>query len=335
MASLSDIGKIYYLSTKEVLCHHLEDFENTTKELFDTLAKTYSQKVVKPDMNDAIMKLVEQLTQKNKDIKDNIQIALQQVEKHKKISELKDELAKKDQEILLLLGQLKEAESILATALFQARKKLEVTEQARQSSVSCEELIKFAFRISSGNSVEAPPDWQPGVGDPRRPYPLDIEMRCGALGQLSIKGIVEPAPVSTTAPPLVEPLVNTPPTTTTVPAVGAVPPLNLLNDTATLMDVDKKADDPLTVHAESTTTSTTRSNGGLWQGPPVEDMAHLATMPVSAMMSHSTNNGVASSLEEPHLTTMPVAALTTHPTNHIEVGYMSTSSESSSSGESS
>ena len=50
-------------------------------------------------MNDAIMKLVEQLTQKNKDIKDNIQIALQQVEKHKKISELKDELAKKDQEV--------------------------------------------------------------------------------------------------------------------------------------------------------------------------------------------------------------------------------------------
>ena len=24
-------------------------------------------------------------------------------------------------------------------------------------------------------------------GDPRRPYPLDIEMRCGALGQISSK----------------------------------------------------------------------------------------------------------------------------------------------------
>lgn len=29
------------------------------------------------------------------------------------------------------------------------------------------------------------------LGDPRRPYPLDIEMRCGALGQLSQKGAVE------------------------------------------------------------------------------------------------------------------------------------------------
>ena len=25
------------------------------------------------------------------------------------------------------------------------------------------------------------------LGDPRRPYPLDIEMRCGALGQISSK----------------------------------------------------------------------------------------------------------------------------------------------------
>ena len=29
------------------------------------------------------------------------------------------------------------------------------------------------------------------VGDPRRPYPLDIEMRCGALGQISSKNSEE------------------------------------------------------------------------------------------------------------------------------------------------
>ena len=28
--------------------------------------------------------------------------------------------------------------------------------------MSCEDLIRFAFRISSGNSVEAPLDWLPG-----------------------------------------------------------------------------------------------------------------------------------------------------------------------------
>ena len=31
-----------------------------------------------------------------------------------------------------------------------------------KAAVSSEDLIKFAFRISSSNAVEAPPDWQPG-----------------------------------------------------------------------------------------------------------------------------------------------------------------------------
>lgn len=99
-------------------------------------------------------------------------------------------------------------------------------------SVSSEELIKYAHKISSSNAVEAPTTWMPGMasfssqsvsvlgflclytlsihsktlfcnflssnpltlywfelfpscfppGDPRRPYPLDVEMRSGILG---------------------------------------------------------------------------------------------------------------------------------------------------------
>lgn len=311
MASLSDIGKIYNLSTKEVLCRYLEDFENITKELFDAIGKAYSQKVLKNDMSDSIMKLVDQLIDKDAQIKGSIITAQKQLEKHKKINQLKEELAKKDQEILQLLSQLKEAESILATAIFQAQKKLEVTEQAKNASVSCEELIKFAFRISSGNSVEAPPDWVPG--DPRRPYPLDIEMRCGALGQLSQKGVLESGLVTESV------------------ALGSL-------DTSTSLNMDEDIDGKKSVESQDSlsvrTDSSSSRNGGIWQGPPTEDNAHLATMPVSAMMSHSTNNGV-SALEEPHLAAMPVSAMMSHPTNNIEVGYMSTSSESSSSGESS
>jgi len=308
-----------------VLCRHLEDFENITKELFDTIAKNHSQKVIRPDMNETIMKIVDQLVDKNEDVQENIKIALQQVEKHKKISQLKEELAKKDEEILQLLSQLKESESILATAIFQARKKLEVTEQAKKSSVSCEELIKFAFRISSGNSVEAPPDWVPG--DPRRPYPLDIEMRCGALGQLSLTGMppatVEPGAPS--LPPVVEPALAAAP-------LESVVPMTLVPE---VVEPEKKLPETHDTLTTVRNDSTSVRNGGIWQGPPTEDNAHLATMPVSAMMSH-TNNGV-SSLEEAHLSTMPASAmLTTHPTNNnIEVGYMSSSSESSSSGESS
>jgi len=312
MASLSDIGKVYNLSTKEVLCRYLEDFENITRELFDAIAKSYSQKTTKNDSSEVILKIVDQLIEKDGQIKGSITTAQQQLEKHKKINQLKEELAKKDQEILQLLSQLKEAESVLATAIFQAQKKLEVTEQAEKASVSCEELIKFAFRISSGNSVEAPPDWVPG--DPRRPYPLDIEMRCGALGQLSQKGVVEGGlAVDSAALPTLDPATT----------------LNLGDE----LDGNKKtvdSQDSLTVRTDSTSVR----NGAIWQGPPTEDNAHLATMPVSAMMSHSTNNGVAT-LEEPHLATMPVSAMMTNSTNNVEVGYMSTSSESSSSGESS
>lgn len=37
-------------------------------------------------------------------------------------------------------------------------------------------------RISASNAVSAPLTWQPG--DPRRPYPTDLEMRLGMLGRL-------------------------------------------------------------------------------------------------------------------------------------------------------
>jgi len=315
MASLSDIGKVYNLSTKEVLCRQLEDFENITKELFEGISKSYSQKIMKPDTCDSIIKFVDQLIDKDKEIKVSMKTAHEQLSKHKKINQLKEELAKKDQEILQLLSQLKEAESVLATAIFQAKKKLEVTEQAKSASVSCEELIKFAFRISSGNSVEAPADWIPG--DPRRPYPLDIEMRCGALGQLSHKGVLD-----------------------SKVGGGGEAVNNVGNnvdalDANTAMVLDDDLDIKKPVESQDSlvrTDSISSRNGGIWQGPPAEDIAHLATMPVSAMMSLSTNG--VSSLEEPHLATMPVSAMSHPSNNNIEVGYMSTSSESSSSGES-
>ncbi len=84
-------------------------------------------------------------------------------------------------------------------------------------SISSEEIIKYAHRISASNAVCAPLNWVPGkrtvfhlfisftihviswetcsvifvsscdvcVGDPRRPYPTDLEMRSGILGNMS------------------------------------------------------------------------------------------------------------------------------------------------------
>ncbi|KAG9491396.1 hypothetical protein GDO78_000087 [Eleutherodactylus coqui] len=70
-----------------------------------------------------------------------------------------------------------------ATAVYQAKEKLKSIDKARKGSISSEELIKYAHRISASNAVCAPLTWVPG--DPRRPYPTDLEMRSGLLGQMS------------------------------------------------------------------------------------------------------------------------------------------------------
>lgn len=56
-----------------------------------------------------------------------------------------------------------------ATAIFQAKQKLQSITRANNRPVNSEELIKFAHRISASNAVCAPLNWQ--QGDLRRPYP--------------------------------------------------------------------------------------------------------------------------------------------------------------------
>lgn len=89
-----------------------------------------------------------------------------------------------DSEIQKLQKQLKEAEQILATAIFQARQKLSSISKANKRPVNSEELIKYAHRISAADAVCAPLNWMPG--DIRRPYPTDIEMRMGLIGKSDI-----------------------------------------------------------------------------------------------------------------------------------------------------
>ena len=72
---------------------------------------------------------------------------------------------------------------MLATAVYQAKEKLKSIEKARKGAISSEEIIKYAHRISASNAVCAPLTWVPG--DPRRPYPADLEMRSGLLGQMN------------------------------------------------------------------------------------------------------------------------------------------------------
>ncbi|XP_020892894.1 mediator of RNA polymerase II transcription subunit 4 isoform X2 [Exaiptasia diaphana] len=169
-------------TTKDIVNTILDDYEKLTRQLFESLSATSLYRG--PTKNDAssvdAAKFVEQLTEKDKELQAAIRVAKEQMECQKLIQAAKDNVSKKDQEILKLENSLKEAEQILSQALFQAKKKLSAIEQANKGSVSSEELIKYAHKISSSNAVEAPTTWMPG--DPRRPYPLDVEMRSGILG---------------------------------------------------------------------------------------------------------------------------------------------------------
>ena len=127
--------------------------------------------------------LTELLVMKDKEIKETLALGRRQALVEKKMETLKAEVERHDQEIRNLQRQLKEGEQILATAIFQAKQKLASIAKANKRPVLSEELIKFAHRISASNAVCAPLTWQ--QGDPRRPYPTDIEMRLGFLGRLS------------------------------------------------------------------------------------------------------------------------------------------------------
>ncbi len=56
---------------------------------------------------------------------------------------------------------------------------MSIISKANSHPIPSEELIKYAHKISAAHSVSAPYNWE--IGDQRRPFPTDIEMRSGLL----------------------------------------------------------------------------------------------------------------------------------------------------------
>ncbi|NP_001088367.1 mediator of RNA polymerase II transcription subunit 4 [Xenopus laevis] len=167
-------------STKERLESLLDDLEVLSREVIETLALSRSQKLSQPGEENQILEL---LIQKDGEFQELMKVAFSQGKTHQEMQVLEKEVEKRDSDIQQLQKQLKEAEHILATAVYQAKEKLKSIDKARKGVISSEELIKYAHRISASNAVCAPLTWVPG--DPRRPYPTDLEMRSGLLGQMS------------------------------------------------------------------------------------------------------------------------------------------------------
>ncbi|EEB11710.1 mediator complex subunit, putative [Pediculus humanus corporis] len=167
------------VSTRDKLLSLIDDMELIAKELIENTITLRHQKMSSAEH----FQLTELLVMKDKEIKETLALGRRQALVEKKMETLKAEVERHDQEIRNLQRQLKEGEQILATAIFQAKQKLASIAKANKRPVLSEELIKFAHRISASNAVCAPLTWQ--QGDPRRPYPTDIEMRLGFLGRLS------------------------------------------------------------------------------------------------------------------------------------------------------
>lgn len=165
------------LGTRENLLSIIDDIEIITKEIIENAVSIKHQRLIGADQ----LSLTKLLIAKEKELRDTLKLADAQAKINEKMNILKNEVECQDQYIQQFERQLKEAEQLLATANFQAKQKLLSIEKANKRPVSSEELIKYAHRISSSEAICAPLNWQPG--DPRRPYPTDLDMRLGLLSR--------------------------------------------------------------------------------------------------------------------------------------------------------
>ncbi|XP_069185077.1 mediator of RNA polymerase II transcription subunit 4 isoform X1 [Procambarus clarkii] len=165
------------ISTREKLLSLIDDTELISKELLENSVAPKQQRLSPTEL----AQLVELLILKDAELKDTIKLANDQARIAGIMETVEAEVDKHDQMILQLEKQLHDAHHTLSVALYQARQKLQSIARANKRPVNSEELIKYAHRISSSYSVSAPDTWQ--QGDQRRPYPTDLEMRAGFLGQ--------------------------------------------------------------------------------------------------------------------------------------------------------
>ncbi|KAK2179153.1 hypothetical protein NP493_509g01009 [Ridgeia piscesae] len=166
-------------STKHQLLTLIDEIDIVTRELFELMSTAKQQRGDSVDSS----QLIELLVHKDKELHATLQTAQQQGETEKKLQSLKVEVERRDHDIRLLQTHLKDAEDILAIAIYQAKQKLKSIKRSNEQRTSSEELVKYAHKISASNAVAAPPTW--AQGDPRRPYPTDMDMRHGLLGHLS------------------------------------------------------------------------------------------------------------------------------------------------------
>jgi len=182
MASSSEIAtNANSIPTKQALLTAIDDIEIVALELFDLLANQ-GKSSSKASAVDQTSVLIQLLVAKDAEIQELLKVAKHQASVQETVNRLQQEVDAQQEDIKKLQTHLKEAESLLSNAVYQAKQKLDHIRKANRNPVSSEELIRYAHKISASNSVSCPPGWTPG--DQRRPYPSEMEMRMGWLGKM-------------------------------------------------------------------------------------------------------------------------------------------------------
>nr|XP_027201641.1 mediator of RNA polymerase II transcription subunit 4-like [Dermatophagoides pteronyssinus] len=160
---------------RERLLTIVNDIELISKEMFEHFLLPKS---ARSNLIDRVQ-LSELLVRKDQELRQAMKAAEEQELIQSKIDQLRREVQDHDDELQKLQQSFKEAESILSTAIYQAKQKLSLIKKADSHPISIDELIKYAHKISADHSVASPYNWE--IGDPRRPYPTDLEMKSGLL----------------------------------------------------------------------------------------------------------------------------------------------------------
>lgn len=174
------------ITTKSKLQTSLNGFSALTRQLMETVSGDGRPSA---EQTQVVRGVVDKLIERDKEIQQLTETALEMKSRQIEVNKVSEELKKRTQEIRELQLRLQEAEKILEQAVFHGHQKMESVERAKNGAISPETLIRYAHRISQASSTISPVGWQPN--DPRRPFPQDIEMRSGFLGQLT-SGILPP-----------------------------------------------------------------------------------------------------------------------------------------------
>ncbi|XP_055346962.1 mediator of RNA polymerase II transcription subunit 4-like [Paramacrobiotus metropolitanus] len=135
-----------------------------------------------PFFESSLQELIGLLAERQSDFDKLVADAIKEAEIEATIQGLSSEADRLKDQVMVFQTRLKEAEQILSNALHMAKQKTETVKAADEAQLTLDDIIRYAHRISVGFSAAAPANWMPG--DPRRPYPTEVEMRAGVLAKL-------------------------------------------------------------------------------------------------------------------------------------------------------